>query len=94
MELKPHTVKEIAATARLSLTDDEAQHFAQELKEILHAFSQLDNVATENIEPSFQPLPIPVTLRDDTITKGVDPEQALSLTSHKKDGYFKGPRIV
>lgn len=94
MEVTEQLLERIAKTARLSLTSEEKKKFLREFKEILNAFSTLNEISTADVVPSFQPVPIPPHLRDDTPSASISQEQALSLTAHKKDGYFKGPRVV
>ena len=63
-------------------------------KEALEYFSKLDEVNTDQVNPSFQPVEIKDVLREDEEEKCLSQEEALSLTEHKKDGYFKGPKVV
>ena len=62
--------------------------------EIVDVFSKLDKVDTKGIEASMQPVELKNTLREDKEKKPFTQEEALSLTEHKRDGYFKGPRAV
>jgi len=66
----------------------------KEMKEILEAFSQIEKLDTSKAKPSFQPLPLKNVFRKDKAGKCFTQEQALSLAKHKKDEYFKGPRVV
>lgn len=84
-------VRRVAEAARLSLTDEELQRYARQLKVILEAFRELDEVDTDGVEPSFHPIEIEDVLRDDEASGWFwDP---LSNSLHKEDGYFRGPRI-
>ena len=49
---------------------------------------------TKNVEASLQPVELKNMLREDNEEKTFSQEDALSLTEHKKGGYFKGPRAV
>ena len=42
----------------------------------------------------MQPVELKNALREDIEEKCLSQEEALSLTEHKKDGYFKGPKAV
>ena len=84
----------IADVARLKLSEKEKKQFLGELKEILEAFSRIDEVDTKNVEVSLQPVELKNMLREDREEKCLSQEEALSLAQHKKDGYFKGPRAV
>ena len=87
-------IEHVAEVARLKLTDKEIEKFSKELKEIIGVFSKLDKVDTKNIEASLQPVELKNMLREDKEEKTFSQEDALRLTEHKKDGYFKGPRAV
>ena len=94
MKVDKELIKHVAETARLKLTDKEIEKFLPQLKEALEYFSKLNEVKTDNAKPSFQPVEIKNALREDKVGKCLTQEEALSLTEHKKDGYFKGPRAV
>ena len=94
MKLDKELVRKIAELARLELTTKEIDDFTQELKEILDAFSKLEEVDTEGIGPSFQPVVIKNRLRRDKSKQGLYQKEALDLAEHKKDGYFKGPKAI
>lgn len=94
MEITPELVKRVAANARLNLKEEEIKKFAAEMKEILATFEKLSEVNTDKIEPSFHPIPVKNVAREDTPGKCLDREEALSLTPHKKDPYFKGPKVL
>ena len=94
VEITKELIEHVAEVARLKLTDKEIEKFSKELKEIIGVFSNIDNVDTKNIEASLQPVELKNMLREDIEEKAFSQEDALSLTEHKKGGYFKGPRAV
>jgi aspartyl-tRNA(Asn)/glutamyl-tRNA(Gln) amidotransferase subunit C len=94
VEINKALIEHVAEVARLKLTDKEVEKFSKELKDIIEAFSKLDQVDTEGIEPSLQPVELKNSLREDKAKKCFSNEEALSLTEHKKDGYFKGPKAI
>ena len=94
MKVDEALIKRVAANARLNLSNDEIKEFMPQLKEILDNFSKLDEVDTKNVTPSFQPVEIKNAVREDKKGKCLSQEDALKNTIHKKDGYFKGPRVV
>ncbi len=94
MNITPEIVKRVAANARLTLKEDEVRHFAAEMKEIVGLFEKLAEVDTSNVEPSFHPIPVKNVSREDVPGECLDREKALSLTPHKKNGYFRGPKVV
>ena len=94
MKVDKELIENVAALARLKLTAEEEKEFLKDFKEILSAFSKIDEVDTKDEEPAFQAVEIKDRLRDDSVEKSLSQEEALSNTKHKKDGYFKGPRAI
>jgi len=88
------TVKRVAKLARLNLTEKEVEKFSGDLESILEAFKKLDKAKTENVKPSFQPIPIKNVFRKDEVKPSLPQEEALANAKHKEKGYFKGPRAV
>lgn len=87
-------ILKVAGNARLELSEAEVQQFVNDFKDILDAFSKIDEVDTKGIEASMQPVELKNVLRDDKTEPSLSQEDALKNTEHKKDGYFKGPRAV
>ncbi len=87
-------VKHVAAVARLELSEEEAAAFVKELKEVLDVFSIIAEANTANIEPSYHPVKLPETTREDEASISISQEKALSNVRHKKDGYIIGPKIL
>ncbi|MEK6943481.1 MAG: Asp-tRNA(Asn)/Glu-tRNA(Gln) amidotransferase subunit GatC [Nanoarchaeota archaeon] len=94
MEIDRKLLQHVAEVARLKLTEDEIKKFLPQLEEALEFFSKLQEVNTDGIKPNFQPIELKNVMRDDIEKKCLTQDEALSLTEHKKDGYFKGPRAV
>ncbi|MBI2667738.1 Asp-tRNA(Asn)/Glu-tRNA(Gln) amidotransferase subunit GatC [Candidatus Woesearchaeota archaeon] len=94
MKVDQELIKKVAENARLNLSKKELDEFLPQFKEIIENFSKLDNLDTKNIKPSFQPIELNNVFRDDISKKSLTQEEALRNTKHKKDGYFKGPRII
>ncbi|MBS3102852.1 Asp-tRNA(Asn)/Glu-tRNA(Gln) amidotransferase subunit GatC [Candidatus Woesearchaeota archaeon] len=94
MKVDKELIRHVAGLARLKLTEKEIEKFLPQLKEALEYFSKLNEVKTGNAKPSFQPVEIKNVLREDKEEKCLTQNEALSLTEHKKDGYFKGPKVV
>ncbi|MDP7324317.1 MAG: Asp-tRNA(Asn)/Glu-tRNA(Gln) amidotransferase subunit GatC [Candidatus Woesearchaeota archaeon] len=94
MKIDESMLKHVAEVARLKLTEAEIKKFLPELKEVLDTFSKISEVDTKNTTSSYQPVPLKNALREDKPKQCLTQEQALSLTTHKKEGYFKGPKAV
>lgn len=94
MKLDSNLIKKVAKNARLSLTEEEIKKFLPQLKEILDVFSKLNEVNTDKVEPSFQPIEVKNVFRDDVVEESLDEEEVFLNVKNKKDGYFKGPKAV
>jgi len=94
MEVDKKLLEHVAEVARIKLNDEEIKKFLPQLKEILEFFSQLKDINTDNVKPSFQPVELKNIMREDKEEQCLSQDDAMSLTEHKKDGYFKGPRAV
>jgi aspartyl-tRNA(Asn)/glutamyl-tRNA(Gln) amidotransferase subunit C len=94
MKISRKTLEHVANISKLKLTDEEIEKFLPQLEEAINFFSQLEQVNTDNVSPSFHPVELKNSLREDVEKKCLSQDDALSLTKHKKDGYFKGPGAV
>ncbi len=94
MNLDKELVKKIAKLARLELSEKEIKEFVPQLKEVLDAFSKLQEADTRGVGPSFQPVVIKNRLREDRSRQGLFQKDVLELAEHKKEGYFKGPKAI
>jgi len=94
MEVNKELLEHVAEVARVKLNDEEIKKFLPQFKEALEFFSKLKEINTENVKPSFQPVELKNAMREDKENECLSQDDALSLTEHKKDGYFKGPRAV
>lgn len=94
VKINKELIEHVAEVARLKLTDKEIEKFSKELKEVIEAFSSIDKVDTKDIDTSLQAVELKNMLREDKEEKSFTQEEALSLTEHKKEGYFKGPKAI
>lgn len=86
-------VYKIANLAKIEIKPEEVEKFKNEFQSILEYFNILDEVE-EDIEPTFQVLPLNNVFRDDNPKPCVSREEALKNAKHVENGYFKGPKVV
>ena len=65
MDIDKKLLEHVAQVARLKLTEKEMEKFLPQLKEAFEFFSQLQDVNTDGVKPSFQPVEIKNVLRED-----------------------------
>ncbi|HLD89218.1 MAG TPA: Asp-tRNA(Asn)/Glu-tRNA(Gln) amidotransferase subunit GatC [Candidatus Nanoarchaeia archaeon] len=99
--IERETLLKVAKVARLNLSEEEIKEFLPQLNDVLDAFSKLRDFDEESgqathaeMKIGIHPTEIIENVREDRVEKSFSQEEALSLTKHKKDGYFKGPRVV
>ena len=94
-EISKETVEHISKLALLDLSEDEKEKLSQELGDILSYFKKLDNLDTSNVKPTTHPIEgLKNVFREDIPWKSLTNEEALKNAQHKKEGYFKAPRIL
>lgn len=95
MRVDKELIKHVSKVARLNLSDEEVERFLPQFKEILDAFSVLDEVDVKETNMSIQPVNIRNILREDMPKECFSQEIALSqVKNNKKEGYFKGPKAI
>jgi aspartyl-tRNA(Asn)/glutamyl-tRNA(Gln) amidotransferase subunit C len=87
-------VAHLARLSRLALREDELDHLATQLDEIISAVARVQEVAAEDIPPSSHALPLTNVFRADEPRPCLAPEQALSGAPAAEDQRFKVPRIL
>lgn len=94
MEVNKELIIKVAKNAKLNLSQEEIKEFIPQFNEILNAFSKLDKVNTNNVKPSFHPIEIKNSTREDKEKECVTQEEILKNAKHKKDSYFLGPKAL
>jgi len=94
-EFSKETIDYVSKLALVDLTEEEKEKFAKQLGEIIAYFKKLNDLDTSNIEPTTHPIDgLKNVFREDEPWESLSNEEALKNTEHKKDGYFKAPRIL
>lgn len=86
-------VLHVAKLARLSLTDDEATQFTEQLGRVLGYMEQLNEVDTQGIEPMSHPIPVVNVMRDDEIVRDLDRQSLMANAPVTEGAFFKVPKI-
>ncbi|KEF36262.1 aspartyl/glutamyl-tRNA(Asn/Gln) amidotransferase subunit C [Schinkia azotoformans MEV2011] len=87
-------VKHVAHLARLAVTEEEAEKFTQHLDAIIEYAELLNELDTENVEPTTHVLDIKNVLRKDTARSWLTQEEALKNAPQQRDGQFRVPSII
>lgn len=87
-------VKHVAHLARLAITEEEAEKFTKQLDAIIGFAEQLNELDTENVEPTSHVLELKNVLREDIPKPGLPREEVLKNAPEKQDGQIKVPAII
>jgi aspartyl-tRNA(Asn)/glutamyl-tRNA(Gln) amidotransferase subunit C len=87
-------VERVAALARLSLSEAEAEQMARELEAILVYVETLAEVDTAGIDPTSHPIVLPTPLREDRAEAPLDPELALANAPEREGSAFVVPKVI
>lgn len=86
-------VLKIARLAKLSLSSEEITKYQAQLTDILKYTELLNELDTENIEPSTSIFTNQNIFREDQIKPGLAPEEVLKNAPEKENNMFKVPKI-
>lgn len=87
-------VSHLARLSRLALGDDELDHLAAQLDQIISAVARVQEVAAEDIPPTSHALPLTNVYRADEVRRSLPPEQALAGAPAAEEQRFRVPRIL
>jgi aspartyl-tRNA(Asn)/glutamyl-tRNA(Gln) amidotransferase subunit C len=87
-------VRHVARLARLELTAAEEQSLQSDLSAILTYVDKLDQLNTDQVEPTAQVGESGTPLRDDEITNRPAPEEMLTNAPARSRNLFKVPKII
>ncbi len=76
-DITAEQVEHLANLARIALTADEVNHFAQELTDIMHAVEKVNEVAGDDVPPTSHPIPMSNVSRADEVANVLDRAEAL-----------------
>jgi len=88
------TIEKVAKLALLDLTEEDKEKFSKQLGDILSYFKKLNDLDTNNVEPTTHAIDLKNVYREDVAKTSLSNEDALKNAEHKEDGYFKAPRIL
>jgi aspartyl-tRNA(Asn)/glutamyl-tRNA(Gln) amidotransferase subunit C len=87
-------VKHVARLARLSLQPQETERVTRQLNEILGYIEQLNEVPTDDIEPTSHILDLVNVFRQANVKSPIDTEALLGNAPETAHHFFVVPRIV
>lgn len=95
MEVNQDTISHLAKLSNFALTDDESARLVTDINGIVEYISQLDELDTNGVEPTYQVFEMENVWREDEILpQEADREALLSLTKEVKDNQIKVPKVL
>lgn len=92
--LSKEEIEHIAMLARLSLTEEEKELFSAQLSSILDYMEKLNELDTENIEPTSHVLSLSNVMREDAPRDSIPREDALVNAPDRTDKFYRVPKII
>jgi aspartyl-tRNA(Asn)/glutamyl-tRNA(Gln) amidotransferase subunit C len=87
-------VHKVATLARLSLTEEEEERFTTQLGSILDYFEQLNELDTENVQPTARAIDVSNVTRQDDLETWKERESILECAPDRDGDFFKVPKII
>ncbi|GAA5417452.1 aspartyl/glutamyl-tRNA(Asn/Gln) amidotransferase subunit C [Paraliobacillus ryukyuensis] len=93
-DISKEQVKHVAHLARLAITDEEVEKMTKQLGDIINYAELLNELDTDNVEPTTHVLDLKNVMRKDEPKKWIEKEDALKNAPDQQDGQFRVPSIL
>ena len=94
MRLTKDEVEHVAWLARLELSEQEKDRLTGHLNQIMEHFENLQQLETEDVEPTSHSIPMLNVYREDVAGPSFTQEEALSNAPEQRDCCFVVPQVV
>lgn len=88
------TMEYLEILSQISLTEEEKQETAGELKKILAYMEKLEELDTDGVEPMSHVFPVQNVFREDIVEREDQGEALLENAPQKKEGQYLVPKTV
>jgi len=94
MKISKDDVIKVAVLARLEVTQEETEIFTDQLGNILDYIEKLNELDTDNVEPTSHVLDISTPLREDKVVNWLTIEEVLQNAPESEDDFFVVPQVI
>lgn len=95
MEINRETIKHLAELSNFSVTEEETERLGKDLQSIINYISQLDELDTKDVEPTYQVFEMENVWREDVLAPTeATREELLAMTKEEKDNQIKVPKVL
>ena len=83
-----------AQLARVRFSEEEKEDLSSKLNDILSYMEQLDQLDTEDVEPTAHVLPLKNVFREDVVVPSLPQKELLANAPDRAMGHFKVPKVI
>ncbi len=94
MSVSLDEVRHLAALSEIQLSDSELESLATDIGNIVGYINQLDELDTDQVEPTFQLTGLQNVWRDDKIEPQLSREKLLNLAPDTENNQVKVPKVL
>jgi len=94
MSITKEDVLKIANLARLQIAEDELDHYAKDLSNIITLVEQMNKVDTQNILPMAHPQDATQRLREDVVAEENQRDTFQSIAPRADKGLYLVPKVI
>lgn len=97
MPIDSREVARIAVLAKLEISEQDSQRFALQFQQILDYFTQLENIPTTDIQPTYHALetqPLETPLREDQADDSLSAEDVMANAPSSVENQFRVPKVI
>ncbi|MDO4913208.1 MAG: Asp-tRNA(Asn)/Glu-tRNA(Gln) amidotransferase subunit GatC [Bifidobacteriaceae bacterium] len=87
-------IQHLGDLARIALTDEEITRLQSELNVIAESINKVQEVASDDVQPTANPVPLEAYLRPDVAQTPLTQEEATAAAPKTSNGMFVAPRIL
>ena len=94
MAITRDETEHVARLARLSLTEEEIQAFAEQLSRILEHVERMNQLDVADVPPTYHGVTLQHPFREDKPQPSLDRDAVLALAPETEAGCYKVPKIT
>tara|TARA_B100001758_G_scaffold79308_1_gene67177 strand:+ start:276 stop:563 length:288 start_codon:yes stop_codon:yes gene_type:complete len=94
LEIDKQQIEHLASLIRVQLSEDEITSLGEELNGIVNEFNILQEVNTEDVEPTGHIADLQTVLRSDEAQRSIDVEDVLSNAPQTSNEFIRVKRVI
>jgi aspartyl-tRNA(Asn)/glutamyl-tRNA(Gln) amidotransferase subunit C len=94
MTISREDVEKVAKLSKLQFSDAEKEKFRIQLDQIITYVQKLNELDTENVEPTYYVQHSEDMLREDKVDKSLSREKVLENAPDQSHGFFRVPKVI